>query len=130
LKKPRSYVVNCALACGVLYWAQSLSSSGRSTIDWIVMSVIALAILWNLFKLGQRLFRAGGGKAVWHLQRTLLLWIIGLLNTMLIRPAEIGSWKNLVGWALLVAAVVDTIMIYQKEQASVAPLEATKPEGA
>ena len=60
MKKLRSYVVNCALACGVLYRTQSLSSSGRTTIDWIVMSLIALAILWNIFKLGQRLYLALG----------------------------------------------------------------------
>ena len=61
MKKPGSYLVNCALACGVLYWVLYLSRSGRTAIDWTVIGLVILAILWNLVKLGQRLNRAGGG---------------------------------------------------------------------
>ena len=121
MRQPGSYLVNGALACAVLYFAHSLSSSGRTAIDWTVMGLVALAILWNLFRLGQRLYRGGGGKALWHMLRTLLFWIIGFLDTALIRPEEIGSWKYFAGWAFLVLAAVDSVVLYRKERASVGP---------
>lgn len=115
MKRPHSYLLNAALASGVLYFAYDLSRSGRTAIDWTVMGLVVLAILWNLFRLGQRFYRAGGGN-LWHLQRTVLLWIIGLLNTALIRPEDVGSWKNVVGWVVLMIAVADSIALYRKER--------------
>lgn len=102
-----------------MYWVLDLSKSGRTAIDWVVIGAVGLAILWNLFRLGQRLHDSGGGRDLWHLQRTLLFWIIGLFNTVLVRPEEIGSWKNILGWVLLGIALVDSIALYRKEHASV-----------
>jgi hypothetical protein len=116
MKHPRSYTVNGALAAGVLCWALYLSRSGRTAVDWTVIVVVSLAILWNLVNLGRRLHRSGGAKAVWHLQRTLLFWIVGLFNTALARPADVGSWKNLVGWVFLVLAAADTVVLWREEQ--------------
>ena len=116
MRKARSYTINGALAAAVLCWALYLSRSGRTAIDWTVISLVSLAILWNLFNLGRRLHRRGGAKSVWHLQRTLLFWVIGLLNTVLVRPAEVGSWENLAGWVFLVLAAADTIALWRKEQ--------------
>lgn len=121
MKKPRSYLVNGVLASGVLYFVLSLSRSGRTAIDWVVIGGVVLAILWNVVNLGRRLYRSGGGKDLWHLQRTVLFWILGLFNTALIRPSDVGSWKNIVGWALVVLAAIDTVLLYRKEQVSVAP---------
>jgi len=128
-KKPRSYVVLAVLASGALYFAISLSSSGRTWIDWTVLSLLSLAILWNLVQAGRRLYRAGRGKDLWHLQRTLLFWVIGLLNTALIRPEDVGSWKNIVGWAMLVLAAADTILLVRKEHTAMAShlTEPTEP---
>lgn len=118
MKKPRSYLANAALACAVLYFAQDLSRSGRSWIDWTVMGLIALAILWNLFRLGQRLYRSGGTRDLWHFSRTLGFWIVGAFNTVLIRPEDVGSWKNYVGWGLIALAVLDTVLVARKELAA------------
>ena len=48
---------------------------------------------------------------VWQIQRTLLFWIIGLFNTLLIRPADVGTWKHWLGWLLLALALIDTISL-------------------
>ena len=122
MRKARSYTVNGALAAAVLCWALYLSRSGRTAIDWTVIGLVSLAILWNVVNLGRRLHLRGGGKAVWHLQRTVLFWIVGLLNTALVRPADAGSWKNLAGWVFLVLAAADTIALWRKEQQPPPPL--------
>ena len=118
MKRQPSHVVNGALATAVLYWVLSLSSSGRTAIDWVVIGLVVLAISWHVLRLGQRLYRCDGGKDLWHLQRTTLFWVIGLLNTAWIRPDDVGSWKNIVGWCLVVLAAVDTVALYRKERAS------------
>lgn len=118
MKKQPSYVVNGALASAVLYLVLRLSSSGRTAIDWVVIGLVMLAISWNLVRLGQRLYRVGGGRDLWHLQRTILFWVIGLLNTAWIRGDGAGSWKNVVGWFFVVLAMLDTVMLYRKEQAT------------
>lgn len=50
----------------------------------------------------------------WEIQRTLLFWIIGLLNTALIRPEQIGSWRSWVGWTFIALASLDTIRLLWK----------------
>lgn len=122
-KEPRSYLANAALSCAALYFAQDLSRGDRGAVDWTVLGLVTLAVLWNLFRLGQRLHAAGGDKALGHLLRTLLFWIVGLFNTVLIRPEEVGSWKNIVGWVLLVAALLDSVALAAKERGSLRPSE-------
>ena len=74
MKKRRStYLVNAALASDVLYWALDLSRSGRTFVDWTVITLVAGAVLYNLVQLGRRRHAAGGAKALSHLQRTVLL---------------------------------------------------------
>jgi len=128
MKKPRSYLALASLASATLYFAYSLSASGRTLIDWVVLSLVCLAILWNLFRLGQRLYRAGGGKDLWHLQRTVLFWIIGLLNTLFARPESVGSWKYYLGWLFVAIAAADTVALFQKERASFGPPAAEPPD--
>jgi len=122
LKKPRSYLVTLLLAAGTLYFAQDLSRSGRGTIDWIVIGLLGLAVMWNLARLGQRLHRAGGGRDVWHLVRTVTFWIVGVWNSGLIRPAGAGAWSQVAGWAFLVAAALDSVALYRKERAALGGL--------
>lgn len=119
MKKPGSYLVNGALASGAMCFAYSLSSSGRTAIDWTVLGLFALAILWNLFKLGQRLYRTGRANDLWHLLRTLLFWVVGLLDTAFSPPEDVGSWKYYLGWAFLVLAAADSVALFRKERASV-----------
>jgi hypothetical protein len=119
MKNRRSYyVVNGALASGVLYYVLDLSSSGRTLIDWAVITLVVGAILFNLVQLGRRLHAFEGARAVWHLQRAVLFWIVGLLNTALLRPEDVGAWRPWVGWSLLVIAVLDTIALFRKERKS------------
>jgi hypothetical protein len=117
-KSSKSYLVNTVLACGVLYWVLDLSRGERTVIDWAVIGLVVGAIVWNLVQLGLRLHEAAGGKAVWHLQRTVLFWILGLLNTALIRPGDVGTWKHWLGWVLLLLAATDTVALFLKERQS------------
>lgn len=116
-----SYLVRAVLAGAALYFAQGLSAGDRGPVDWIVIGLLFLALCWNLVKLGRRLHAQGGARDLWHLQRTLLFWIVGLMNTVLrATPAPLegaGSWKQWVGWLLLIAAAFDTLSIGRKERA-------------
>ena len=127
MKNQPSYVVNGVLASCALYFVLRLSSSGRTAIDWVVIGLVVLAVAWNLLRLGQRLYRTGGGKDLWHLQRTTLFWVIGLFNTAWIRSVDVGSWRNVVGWSLVVLATLDTVMLYRKERASMPQRSADSP---
>lgn len=50
----------------------------------------------------------GKAAATWFYIRTLGFWIVGLMNTVLARPEDIGSVKYWIGWVLLAIAVLDT----------------------
>jgi hypothetical protein len=126
MKEPRSHLVLAFLAGGALYFAFSLSRGDRGVVDWVVLGLFGLAVLWNLFRLGQRLHRHGGGRDLWHMQRTLLFWILGLLNTLFARPEDVGSWKYWLGWGLLVVAAVDSFFVYRKERAAMEALVGEK----
>ena len=120
-----SYVVRLLLAGAVLYFAYDLSRGDRGPVDWVVLSAIGGAILWNGVQASRRLIGFGGGQALWHLLRTVLFWILGAMNTALIRPEDVGSWKNLAGWAFLVLAGIDSIFVAKKERAAIAAEAAT-----
>jgi hypothetical protein len=53
-------------------------------------------------------------KIIWHNTRTATFYIVGFLNTILIRPEHIGTWRHFLGIFLLVLAVVETIVILRK----------------
>jgi intracellular septation protein A len=50
-------------------------------------------------------------KQNWRIVRSLLFVIIGLLNTVFIRPEDIGTWKNYLGYGFLLVAVIDMFFI-------------------
>ena len=127
MKEPRSYVVLAALASGALFYALRLSRFDRGAVDWAVIGLIIAAILWNLVQLGRRLYRTGGGRDVWHLQRTLLFWIVGLLNTAFLRAEDFGTWKNWVGWGVLLIAAADSVALFLKERSSTRPPQRARP---
>lgn len=118
MKHAHSCVLNAGIAGVVLYYACRLSQGDRGLLDWIVIAATSGALLFNLVRLGLRLYGAGGLKALWHLQRTLLFWIIGLMNTLLARPADIGGWKNVLGWLFIALALADSVAIYRRERAA------------
>lgn len=117
MKRSGSYVVRGILAAGVLYYALRLSAGDRGLVDGIVLGVISLAIAWNVLMLSRRLRSAGGGRDVWHVQRTVLFWILGAMNAVFPRPEDVGSWKYWIGWVVLVVALIDSVLLYRKERA-------------
>jgi hypothetical protein len=38
--------------------------------------------------------------------------IVGLINTLLIRPEDIGSWKNYVGYVFLIISSANLIWLF------------------
>ncbi len=50
----------------------------------------------------------------WTISRTVLFITIGLMNTVFIRPEDIGTWKNYAGYGFLIVAVLDTFFIIKK----------------
>jgi len=50
-------------------------------------------------------------RIVWNYIRTAIFYFLGILNTVFIRPEDIGTWKHFLGYLLLILAVVDTIFI-------------------
>ncbi|WP_340111849.1 hypothetical protein [Maribellus mangrovi] len=38
--------------------------------------------------------------------------VVGLFNTVFIRPEDIGTWKNYVGYAFLVICLVNVIILF------------------
>jgi hypothetical protein len=111
-----SYLLRALIATGVLYFALDLSAGDRGVVDWAVIGVVGVAILYNLVQLWRLLYEHGGGRALWHGQRTVLFWIIGLFNTVWIRPADVGTWKNWLGWLIVAMAVADTIVLQLKQR--------------
>jgi len=50
-------------------------------------------------------------KTRWTIIRTLLFLVVGLMNTVFIKTEDIGSWKNYVGYALLVFALIEIVYL-------------------
>lgn len=48
---------------------------------------------------------------LWTIPRTSTFWLTGLMNTVFLRPGDIGTWKNYVGYFLLMLALIDTIFL-------------------
>ncbi|MGA7839170.1 MAG: hypothetical protein WB996_14455 [Ignavibacteriaceae bacterium] len=44
----------------------------------------------------------------WSIIRIATFIFVGLMNTVLIRPEDVGTWKNYAGYFFLLMAVVDT----------------------
>jgi hypothetical protein len=116
MKKPDSYLALAVLAGVALYFALDTTSVGRGPLAWSLVVVLAAAVLWNLVGLGRRLRAAAGDKAVWHETRTLLFWVLGLMNTVWAKPGDEGSWNWWVGVVLLVVALADTMALYRRER--------------
>jgi hypothetical protein len=53
-------------------------------------------------------------KKSWSLIRTVMFIVIGLMNTVLIRDEDIGSFKNYLGYLLLMIGAIDFAYILFK----------------
>lgn len=38
--------------------------------------------------------------------------VVGLFNTLLIRPEDVGTWKNYVGYVFLIIALVNIVILF------------------
>ena len=54
-------------------------------------------------------------KNSWTILRTLTFYIVGLFNTLLIKSEDVGTWKNYLGYLLLLIALIDTIVLVNKK---------------
>jgi len=50
-------------------------------------------------------------KKYWAIIRTLTFLLVGVMNTVLIRPEDIGTWKNYTGYLLLIIGVLDSFFL-------------------
>ena len=50
-------------------------------------------------------------KMKWRLIRTVGFYLVGLMNTLLIRDKDIGTFKNYLGYVLIIVAIFDTYRI-------------------
>jgi len=48
-------------------------------------------------------------RGVWNYIRTIIFYTLGIMNTIFIRPEDVGTLKNYIGYILLLLAIVDTI---------------------
>jgi len=55
-------------------------------------------------------------KKYWPIFRTLTFLIVGIMNTLLIRAEEIGTWKNYLGYVFLAFVVLDIVMYLIKKK--------------
>jgi hypothetical protein len=53
-------------------------------------------------------------KKSWTIARILLFVIIGLFNTVLIKPEDIRTWINYVGYCALLLAVIDILFLIKQ----------------
>ena len=53
-------------------------------------------------------------KNSWPVIRMLLFLVVGIFNTVLIRPEDVGTWKNYLGYALLLLGVIDAVLLVRK----------------
>ncbi|HKI79954.1 MAG TPA: hypothetical protein VKA26_15535 [Ignavibacteriaceae bacterium] len=53
-------------------------------------------------------------KTTWTIIRTALFLLIGLMNTVFIRPEDIGSWKNYAGYFFMILAILDTFFLVKR----------------
>lgn len=126
-RRPFSYLARALLAGAVLYFALRQSAGDRGVVDYVVIVLVCGAIGWNAVQLSRRMMEFAGGRAAWHVQRTLLFWVVGLMNTVGAKPLDWGRWTTWVGVALLVFALCDTVALARREREAMRALEPDVP---
>jgi hypothetical protein len=54
-------------------------------------------------------------KTSWKIIRTILFLVVGLMNTILIKPEDIGSFKNYLGYGLLILGLIDAFFLIRSK---------------
>jgi hypothetical protein len=111
-----SYLVRGLLAAGTFAFALPLSAGDRGVVDFVVLGALGAAILYNTLQLARRLHAHRGVGAVWHVLCAVLSWLLGGWNTLWIRPEDVGSVKNWIGWIALALAVLNSILLWREER--------------
>lgn len=53
-------------------------------------------------------------KKHWAISRILLFIIVGLFNTVLIKTEDVGTWKNYLGYAFLLIALIEIFFLIKQ----------------
>lgn len=51
----------------------------------------------------------------WNVIRTMLFLIIGLMNMVFVKPEDVGTWKNYLGYGLLIFALSDAFFLIRSK---------------
>ncbi len=54
-------------------------------------------------------------KTSWKIIRTILFLVVGLMNTVLIKPEDIGRFKNYLGYGLLILGIIDAFFLIRSK---------------
>jgi hypothetical protein len=54
-------------------------------------------------------------KISWPPIRTLLFIVLGLINTVFIKPEDLGSFKNYLGYGLLIMGLIDAFFLIRSK---------------
>ena len=46
-------------------------------------------------------------KRNWTILNIIIFTVIGLMNTVFLKPADVGTWKNYVGYGFLLIAIIE-----------------------
>ncbi len=125
-----AFSVRAAIGVGVLYYATRLSAGDRGAVDWVVLSLASAWVLWSLARLARVLAVERGPAGGWWVLRTAGFWIIGWLNTGLIRPEDRGTWKHTLGFVVLALAALDSLALVIAERRALDAREARERQGA
>ena len=49
----------------------------------------------------------------WSISTIICLIIVGLMNTVFLKPEDIGTWKNYIGYAFLIGAVLNIVYLFR-----------------
>jgi hypothetical protein len=48
-------------------------------------------------------------KRNWTILNIIIFTVIGLMNTVFLKPEDVGTWKNYVGYGFLLIAIIELI---------------------
>lgn len=131
MQRPRPlHTVRAAIGGVALFYAVRLSSGDRAALDWVVLSLVSGWVLWNLAALARQLGAGSAPAGGWWVLRTASFWIVGWLNTGLIRPEDRGSWKHTLGFVILAVAALDSLALLLAERRAAEAREARDLAGA
>ena len=77
----------------------------------MVLSIAPCRCIYPAHPFDQMKLVMNNRKHLWKYVRTMTFILVGLMNTVWIKPEDIGSWKNYLGYFLLLLAILEVIFI-------------------